>query len=58
MNFNLNDLHCVDDQHSHGISVGKYLIVIRVKIRMAKDLLCIRTTVRRLLLEGFAEFEL
>ena len=27
-------------------------------VRKATDLLCIRTTVRRLLLEGFAEFEL
>ena len=27
----LYDLDCVDDQHSHGKSVGKYLMVIRVK---------------------------
>ena len=25
------DLYCVDDQHSHGKSVGKYHMVIRVK---------------------------
>ena len=27
----LYDLDCVNDQHSHGQSVGKYLMVIRVK---------------------------
>ena len=25
------DLDCVDDQHSHGKSVGKYHMVIRIK---------------------------
>ena len=29
--YNVYDLDCVDDQHSHGKSVGKYHMVNRVK---------------------------
>ena len=30
--WNLYDVDCVDDQHSHGKSIGKYHIVNRIKV--------------------------